>query len=259
MAITALPTPPSSLDPASFSTRADAFLGALPTFATEANAVALAMNLNATSDSSSTSNLIGLGSKTFTVSASKSFLGGMFLIIADTAAPSTNSMYCQVTSYSSTTLVVNVTSIFGSGTKTAWTISQTSPINGVVAIANGGTGAVTAVAAKLALSVGVLEQYLPNVNYTFTMSDSGGHFYHTSATAHAYSIPSNAQVAFPIGTALTWANGNGAGVVTININADTLRWAGVGTAGSRSLAANGMATALKVSATEWLISGAGLT
>ncbi len=40
MAITALPTPPSRQDPANFSDRADEFLGALPTFATEANALA---------------------------------------------------------------------------------------------------------------------------------------------------------------------------------------------------------------------------
>lgn len=42
--ITALPTPPSRSDPANFSTRADAFLGALPTFATETNAVASEVN-----------------------------------------------------------------------------------------------------------------------------------------------------------------------------------------------------------------------
>lgn len=40
MAITALPTPPSRSDPATFVERSDAFLGALPTFATEANALA---------------------------------------------------------------------------------------------------------------------------------------------------------------------------------------------------------------------------
>ena len=38
--ITSLPTPPSRSDPANFAARGDAFLGALPTFATEANAVA---------------------------------------------------------------------------------------------------------------------------------------------------------------------------------------------------------------------------
>lgn len=37
--ITALPTPPSRQDPANFSSRADDFLGALPTFATETNTV----------------------------------------------------------------------------------------------------------------------------------------------------------------------------------------------------------------------------
>lgn len=44
MAITALPTPPSRQDPANFSDRADAFLGALPTFTTEANTLATDVN-----------------------------------------------------------------------------------------------------------------------------------------------------------------------------------------------------------------------
>jgi hypothetical protein len=40
MAITALPTPPSRSDPANFADRGDAFLGALPTFQSEANDLA---------------------------------------------------------------------------------------------------------------------------------------------------------------------------------------------------------------------------
>jgi len=44
MTISALPTPPSRSDPANFSTRGDAFLGALPQFATEANALADEVN-----------------------------------------------------------------------------------------------------------------------------------------------------------------------------------------------------------------------
>lgn len=44
MAITALPTPPSRQDPTNFNDRADAFLGALPTFATEANALQINVN-----------------------------------------------------------------------------------------------------------------------------------------------------------------------------------------------------------------------
>lgn len=127
MTITALPTAPSRSDtPATFVTNADAFVAALPTLVTEVNAATLAMNLNATSDTSASSVAIGTGAKTFTVTAGKSFLGGMFLVIADTAAPSTNWMFGQVTSYSSTSLVMNILSVGGSGTKTAWTISQSA-------------------------------------------------------------------------------------------------------------------------------------
>ena len=72
-------------------------------------------------------------------------------------------------------------------------------------------------------------------------------------------IPANSSVAYPIGTALTFVNQNAAGVMTIAITTDTLRLAGAGTTGSRTLAANGIATALKLTSTEWIISGTGLT
>ena len=42
--ITPLPDPPQRTDPANFATKADAFLGALPTFATEANTLATTVN-----------------------------------------------------------------------------------------------------------------------------------------------------------------------------------------------------------------------
>lgn len=44
MPITPLPDPPSRSDPATFSSKADAFLGALPDFGTEANALAADVN-----------------------------------------------------------------------------------------------------------------------------------------------------------------------------------------------------------------------
>ena len=53
--ITALPTPPSRDDPANFRTRADAFMAALPTFATETNTVAGEVNTNATNAATSAS------------------------------------------------------------------------------------------------------------------------------------------------------------------------------------------------------------
>jgi hypothetical protein len=47
MPITSLPNPPTRQDPSNFSERADAFLAALPTFATEANQLASEVNVNA--------------------------------------------------------------------------------------------------------------------------------------------------------------------------------------------------------------------
>lgn len=97
--------------------------------------------------------------------------------------------------------------------------------------------------------------------YTTVLSDAGKHIFHPSAdtTARTFTIDSNANVAYPIGTAITFVNQNAAGVVTIAITSDTMRLAGAGTTGSRTLAANGVATAIKVTSTEWIISGTGLT
>ena len=84
---------------------------------------------------------------------------------------------------------------------------------------------------------------------------------HPSAdtTARTWTIDSNANVPLVVGTMLTFINQNGAGVLTIAITSDTMRLAGAGTTGSRTLAANGVATAVKITATEWQISGTGLT
>jgi len=100
-----------------------------------------------------------------------------------------------------------------------------------------------------------------SADYTVVAGDSGKHILHPSAdtTARVFTIPANASVAFPTGTTLTFVNQNGAGVITIAITSDTMRLAGAGTTGNRTLAANGVATAIKVTATEWLISGVGLT
>ena len=99
-----------------------------------------------------------------------------------------------------------------------------------------------------------------SANYTLELSDSGKHIYHPSAdtTPRTFTIPANGSVPYPLGTALTFVNGSGAGTVTIACN-DTMRLAGPGTTGSRTLAANGIATALKVTTTSWLINGTGLT
>lgn len=97
--------------------------------------------------------------------------------------------------------------------------------------------------------------------YTLVLADSGKHLLHPSAdtTARTFTIPANSSVAYPIGTAITFINQNAAGVVTIAVTTDTMRLSPAGTTGSRTLAANGSATCVKITSTEWIISGSGLT
>jgi hypothetical protein len=113
------------------------------------------------------------------------------------------------------------------------------------------------------LQVGYLNipQNSQSAAYTLVLSDSGKHILHPSAdtTARTFTIPANSSVAYPVGTAITFVNQASAGVVTIAITTDTMRLAGTGTTGSRTLAANGVATAIKLTNTEWIISGTGLT
>jgi hypothetical protein len=93
-------------------------------------------------------------------------------------------------------------------------------------------------------------------SYTIVAGDAGEHIYSTAT--RTITIPADASVAFPVGTAITFVAASGA-TVTIAITSDTLLLAGAGTTGSRTLAPFGMATAIKITSTSWIISGNGLT
>lgn len=102
---------------------------------------------------SATSLLIEVASKTLTVQANKAFVIGMSVKIADSAAPGTNWMHGDVTSYTASTgvLIVNVTAIQGSGTLTAWTVSLSAPFTLQTDITgNAATATLAANATKLA-------------------------------------------------------------------------------------------------------------
>lgn len=96
--------------------------------------------------------------------------------------------------------------------------------------------------------------------YTLVLADSGKTILHpsTDANARTFTIPANGSVAYATGTVLTFINMTSQ-VVTIAITTDTMYLAGSGTTGSRSLAQYGIATAVKIDSTTWLISGNGLT
>lgn len=123
MAIPAQPTKPNrnTQTQAEFSANAEAMVEWQGDFADELNSVASTYNLSV-STTSSTSNSIGTGAKSFTVQTGLGFVVGNSVRVANTSA---NYMTGDVTSYDSGTgaLVVNVTSSSGSGTYTDWTIS----------------------------------------------------------------------------------------------------------------------------------------
>lgn len=104
-----------------------------------------------------------------------------------------------------------------------------------------------------------IDQQSKSTDYTTVLGDSGKHVLHPTAddNPRTFTIDSNANVAYPIGTAITFINQ--INTVTIAITSDTLTFYPDGTTGSRTLAAYGQATAIKVASTSWVITGVGLT
>jgi hypothetical protein len=92
--------------------------------------------------------------------------------------------------------------------------------------------------------------------YGVVAADAGLHIYSTAT--RTITLPANGSIAMPVGSTVVFVAGSGA-TVTIAITTDTMYLAGTGTTGSRTLAAFGVATAIKIASTTWIISGNGLT
>ena len=138
-----------------------------------------------------------------------------------------------------------------SGASFTGNISTTGTISGTAA------GATAATAASRVGYMGIPASGAgASGNYTLVEADAGELVYTT--TSRTVTIPSNASVPFQIGTSIVFVSGSGA-TTTIAITSDTLLLGGAGTSGSRTLAAHGMATAVKVASTTWYISGNGLS
>ena len=100
-------------------------------------------------------------------------------------------------------------------------------------------------------------QNLQTVSYQLVLADRGKSVA-MNGTSLTLTIPANSAVAFPIGTVIIIINLN-VSPLSIAITTDTLTLANSTTTGTRTLAQNGLATCVKIGATAWLISGAGLT
>lgn len=109
---------------------------------------------------SGTSNSVGTGTKTFTLSESRSWLAGTPVRISDAAAPSTNYMLGTLDideDLGTKEIQVTTTRAVGSGTKTSWKIVIVDEVATLavppITVAQGGTGGTTEQTARDSLEV----------------------------------------------------------------------------------------------------------
>ncbi|CAB4214913.1 hypothetical protein UFOVP1616_56 [uncultured Caudovirales phage] len=129
--------------------------------------------------------------------------------------------------------------------------SGTVPLEGVALAAGGVVGT-----AANPGYMGIPQNAATTGAYTITAADNGKNIHSTAS--RTITFDSNANLALPKGFACTFTAGVGV-TVTIAITTDTMYLSPAGTTGSRTLAAYGMATALKTDTTKIMISGSGLT
>jgi hypothetical protein len=127
--------------------------------------------------------------------------------------------------------------------------------NGVERFRITSTGGITSSDLVDAVGYKGLPQNARTASYTLALTDMGKHI---SITTGGVVVPANASVAFPIGSTVIVYN-DSASSQNITITTDTMYLAGTATTGTRALAQRGLATLVKVAATTWVASGAGLT
>ena len=139
---------------------------------------------------------------------------------------------------------------------TTWTSATVTSFTGTVVASSGST--ISDGTTAFAIGYLAIPQNAQSSNYTLVLIDSGKHIYSTNSGAQSITIPTNASVAFPIGTAFTIVN-NGTTSITIVTTSLTVYQAGTTNTGNRTIATKGVATCLKVDTNTWFVSGAGVS
>ena len=157
---------------------------------------------------------------------------------------------------------INKVTLTAPATGSTLTIADGKTLTANNSITLAGTDSTTITFPTVSSSVGYLNVPINSQSaaYTTVLADSGKVIFHpsTDANARTFTIDSNANVAYALGTVLTFINMTSQ-IVTIAITSDTMYLTGTGSTGSRSLAQYGMATAIKMTSTTWIISGSGLS
>ena len=155
------------------------------------------------------------------------------------------------TAVSLTVGVSTLTNALKSATTTVNTSSATAPTTGQLLTATGASAATWQDAPASAVSY---PQNSQSANYTLVIGDAGKSIFHPSSdtTARTFTIPANASVAFDIGAVVLFVNEAGAGALTLAITSDTFETID-GNTGTLVLSNGNILTALKITATKWLV------
>lgn len=104
-----------------------------------------------------------------------------------------------------------------------------------------------------------IPQVVVTTGKIFALTDRGTHQYFTGGSSVILTLPTNATVAFPIGTAITIVN-HGTASVSIQKQTGVALYMATDTTNTiRTVEDYGVATLLKVATDTWFISGAGVS
>ncbi len=183
--------------------------------------------------------------------------------VASTGALTLATVNSNVSTYGSATKA-SVVTVNAKGLVTAASESTVTPAIGSVTGLGTGVATALAKAADGSVSDAIGFRGIPPVSTSadLTLADShnGKKIYHPSAdtTARTWTLDFSA-ITDPAGFTVTLINDASGGIITIAFSNGTGVLAGAGTTGSRSLAANGIATITGMTTTRAMINGTGLT
>ena len=170
----------------------------------------------------------------------------------------TNYSNVNVASYVTTNGLTNYSNVNASALITTNGLTNYSNVNVSAYLA--GNITVGNIAGKTSgFTLGYLE--MPQVasgNVTLALTDSGKHFYNTTASPQTITIPTFANVAFGNGTVISVANQSTSNISVALQSGVILYLAGNATSASRTITSYGVATLLKVNTNTWFINGSGL-
>ena len=154
------------------------------------------------------------------------------------------------------------TQITGNIISSQITSVSNTQMTGVFTTSQGGTGNANLTFPTTTSSIGYLNipQNSQSTAYTTVASDAGSTIIHPASDTNArtFTIAANSSVPYILGTVIQFINMS-ANNVTVAITSDTLTWAQGGGTGSRTLAQYGVANAIKIASTQWLLTGTNVT